>query len=217
MMETPSDKVVVADFSAMKAAAIQQWGIDNGALVQLGEIYDSFVPSGSVVRQSIPKNTVINKTDSIVVYISIGKVPAATPTVIVPNFLTMTKDDANSWAKLNDVNLSFVEKYYNAYAKGKLFNQSALANSSITVGSTIKIYYSLGKVEIGDFSVGGKTKLDVLNWANTVNEKGGDITVEFKNQSGIITGQAVKINGVETPIKNDLIDVGSTMVFTLSI
>lgn len=215
MTDIASDSVLVADFSSLKPAAILQWGTDNGAKVYLVEAYDNFVPSGSVISQSIAKNTIIKKTTPIMVYISMGKAPAA-EIVAVPNFSTMTKDEANSWAKLNNISLSIVEKYSNDYIKGKLYNQSTSAGSSLNSGDMIKVYYSLGRVPIGDLTTGNRTKLDALEWQNTVNEKGANISISFVNNSGTITDQAVRIDGTDTPIKNDLINVGSTVIFTLS-
>lgn len=208
--------VIVPDFSSMKPGAILQWGTDNGVKVNLLEIYDNYVTAGSVISQSISKNKVIKNTEYINIYVSLGKAPITTY-VSVADFSTMTRDEANSWAKLNNVALSIVEKYSNTLLKGKLNNQSHTAGISVSTGTTVKVYYSLGKVQIGDFATSGtKTKLDAINWQSTVNDQGGNITIEFVNSSGPITNQELKVGAAKTAIANDVIDVGSTIVFTLA-
>lgn len=204
----PSDQVVVPDFSSMKASAILQWGYDNGVSVNLIEVYNDFISSGSVVSQSITKNTVISKTENITVSISKGKAPAG---VFVPSFVLMTKDEANAWSKSNNISLVILDRY-SIYNKGLIYYQSAASGSSIDPGTTITLYYSLGRVEVANYI--GKTKLDILNWQSNVNEKGAAVKIDFiendtveKGAPGIIIGQS---------IINDLVYPGTTIEVEIS-
>ncbi len=200
--------VAVADFSSMKAGAISQWGIDNGIQVFLVENYNNFIPAGGIISQSVAKNMLINKTDSIIVNISKGPPPAS---AVIPSLSAMSRDEANAWARSCDVALTILEKYSNGYAKGALYGQTIPAGGIVYAGGTVKVYYSLGKVDVGSFI--GKTRIDVMNWQGTVNEKGAGIILGFTEGFGA-KGTAGKIIGQS--VVNEFVDTGSTINVVIS-
>lgn len=190
LSEVTMTTVVVPDFLSMKASEILAWGSDNDIKIQLYGTYNSFVSSGSVVSQSVPKSTIIDKGSTIQVGISEGKAPVVN-TSTVPNFGTMSEAEATTWAKNAGVSLSIVSKYSDIYAKGLLHNQSLAVGTGITSGEGMLVTVSLGKVSIANFV--GKTKLDVLNWQQEVNSKGANVTVNFNivaGGTGLITSQS---------------------------
>lgn len=69
-----SGTVVVADFSAMNAGKVLQWGAANNISITLQEEYDKYYAKGAVILQSVKSGTEILKTDSITVTISKGGV-----------------------------------------------------------------------------------------------------------------------------------------------
>ncbi|MEI7885049.1 MAG: PASTA domain-containing protein [Clostridia bacterium] len=203
--ETLSATVVVGNFAAMKVGEVLQWGADNGVIISLQEAFDEYISAGNIISQSVKANTEINRTDGITVVISKGK------SVIVPNFSSMTKDEANSWAKLNNIVLTILDRYSNANDKGRLYGQSLIAGSSIEEGKEIKLAYSLGMVDVASYI--GKTKLDILNWQNNANINGANIKLIFnetygeKGTVGTIMSQS---------IKNDFVTIGTTINLGIS-
>ncbi len=200
-----SDTVVMTDFSSMKAVAILQWGTDNGVTIVLSEAFDDYVAAGSVVSQSVKANTEIVKTEPVTVVISLGK------QVIVPDFSSMTPEEASVWAKQNNVTLT-VQQKYSSTAKGVLLEQATAAGSSIKGGDEIFVTYSLGKVELASFV--GKTKLDILNWQTTINSQGGNIKLTFSNAYGS-KGTVGKI--ISQSNANDYVSPGTTVNVIISL
>lgn len=203
------ETVTVPDFSTMRISAITQWQADNKVSVVMKEVYSDSVSAGNVVYQSVAKNTIISKATTI--YLKISKGPA--PTLVkVPTFSSMSVDDANLWAKTNNITLVYKNRYSNTVAKGSLFNQSVAAGTSIDQGSAITISCSLGKVDVASYI--GKTKLDLLNWLSDINTKGANITPTYtygygdEGTSGKIIGQS---------IVNDYVNTGTTINFVISL
>jgi beta-lactam-binding protein with PASTA domain len=203
---TQSDTVVVSDFSSMKAGEVLQWGKDNGVTITLTEAFDDYVASGSVISQSVKANTEILKTETITVVISKGK------PITVPDFSTMTQEDANSWAKPNNVTLIIKSLYSSDQSQGSLISQDIAAGTHIQTGDEIKMTYSLGQIEVASYV--GRTKLDIVNWQNEVNAKGGNITLTFSKAYGD-KGTADKI--IRQSIKNDFVNPGSKITVVISL
>ncbi len=203
--ETVSDTVVVTDFSAMKAGAVLQWGADNGISITLEEAFDDYVSSGNVISQSVKADTEILRTVSIKVVISQGK------PVTVPNFTAMTKEDANTWAKTNNITLTIVEKYSDSKDKGKLYNQSIATGKSIKEGDAISLDCSLGKVQMTNYI--GKTKIDILNWQSDANIKYANMKLAFSEAYGD-KGSVGKI--LSQSVANDYVSTGATIHVVLS-
>lgn len=194
-----SDTVVVTDFSSMNAGDILLWGASNGVTIQLSEAFDDYISSGSVVSQSVKADTEIEKTEPITVVISKGKA------ITVPDFSSMSQDQANAWAKLNNVTLTIQEKYSKNNNKGKVLSQSVKAGTSIKAGDEVDLTYSLGRIDVSSFV--GKNKMEMLNWQNEANTKGADLTITFtqsyggKGTSGQIISQSVMSTYVDPGTK----------------
>jgi len=203
--ETLSSTVTVTDFSAMKAGAVLQWGADNGVTITLKEAYDDYVTAGGVVSQSVKANAEMLRTAGITVVISLGK------PVTVPNLSLMTKDDANTWAKANNVTLTVVEKYSDSIAKGALYGQSIAVGGSMSAGDTIKVNCSLGKVQLTSFV--GKTKIDILNWQADANAKYASVKLTFSEAYGE-KGSVGKI--LSQSVTNDYVSTSATINVVLS-
>jgi beta-lactam-binding protein with PASTA domain len=203
---TLSDTVVVSDFSSMKAGEVLQWGKDNGVTITLTEDFDDYVSSGYVVSQSVKANTEILKTNTITVVISKGK------PISVPDFSTMTQEEANSWAKLNNVTLVTQSRYSNNKSQGSLISQDIAESTSIQTGDEIILTYSLGKIEVANYI--GRTKVDIVSWQNEVNARGGNITLSFSKAYGE-KGTADKI--IRQSVKNDYVNPGTKISVVISL
>jgi beta-lactam-binding protein with PASTA domain len=203
---TQSDTVVVSDFSSMKTAEIVQWGKDNGVTITLSEAFDDYISAGSVVSQSIKADTEILKSETLSVVISKGK------PIAVPDFSSMTQDEASTWAKNNNIALVLLQRYSADIGPGVLMAQDVAAGAEMQQGDELKLTYSLGHVEVASFV--GRTKLDILNWQTEVNAKGADIVLSFSKAYGE-KGTADKI--IRQSPKNDTVDPGAKIRVTLSL
>ena len=203
---TQSDTVVVTDFSNMKAAAVLQWGSDNNVKIELGEAFDLYVASGSVVSQSVKATTEIKRTETITVMFSKGK------PIVVPDFSTMTQAEATSWGKANNVTLTTLSRYSSQDNEGRLTSQSVAADTSVRAGDEIRLTYSLGRVDVTSFV--GKTKIDFMNWLKGVNANGADLTISFGESYGE-KGSVGKI--ISQSVKNDFVSPGSRISAVVSL
>lgn len=201
-----SETVVVEDFSTMSAGEALQWGTDNGVMVNISEAFDDYVTAGNVVSQSIKADTEIKKTVPVTVVISKGE------PVVVPNFSAMSEDEANTWAKTNNVTLIVKEIYSSKNDKGTLFSQSISAGSSIEGSDELKLTYSLGQIDVASYV--GKTKLDILNWQKEVNTKSANISLTFNTAYGS-KGSSGKI--ISQSIKNDYVVPGTKIKVVVSL
>jgi beta-lactam-binding protein with PASTA domain len=200
-----SETVTVEDFTSYKAAAVLQWGRDNGVAITLTEAFDPYITAGNVISQSVKKGTEIKRTDSITVVISKGR------SVTTANFTAMSKEEASSWARLHNVTLTFTEKYTNSHARGKIYSQSIAGGTAVAEGQEIKLSVSLGRVDVPSFI--GRTRLDILSWQQDVNARGGSISLNFSEAYGD-KGTAGTI--ISQSIKNDLVNTGTALEVTLS-
>ena len=120
---------------------------------------------------------------------------------------SMTKSEAEFWAQTKGFNLRVIDIYSSTIEKNQLFDQN-YKNIFLPETEPIIVYHSLGKVSVGNLI--GQTKQDAEAWVNSVNEKGADITVEYRNirSTTYSKGQITK----QTP-KNQTIDLDGTVVF----
>ncbi len=200
-----AETIIIPDLTSYKVGALFQWGNDNGVKINVIEAFDEYISSGSVISQSVKANTEIKRSNGITVLISIGKA------ITVPDFPSMLKDEMNAWAKLNNITIITLEKYSDTLKKGKICGQSTAAGAKVSEGSNIIVDISLGRVEIGSYI--GKTRLEILNWQDQVNENGAGIELAFNEEFGG-KGSAGKI--ISQSIKDDFVQVGSTISITLS-
>ncbi len=65
--------------------------------------------------------------------------------VIIADFNTMTRDEAQVWFDNNKINGKITDEYSNTVTKGSLISQSISANTVAHEGDNITVVYSLGK------------------------------------------------------------------------
>ncbi len=200
-----SETITVADFSALKAAAILQWGRENSVNIKIKEAFDRYVAAGNVIFQNIQKGTEIKRNEEITVTISKGK------SVTVPVLTAMNKDEASAWARTNNVTLTIVESYTDAYGLGKIFKQNLSDGKTIAEGEEVKIFLSLGRVQVPSFI--GKTKLEAQSWQQDVNAKGAGVTLTF-TEAYSNGGTAGSI--ISQSLKNEMADTGENIAFVIS-
>ncbi len=116
--------------------------------------------------------------------------------IVAIDTLDMSLNEVKAWALQNGVILNTVECYSEEEPEGTLIKQDCKPGNYIPSGKNFTVYYSLGLVDVPDFT--GKTRTDVLAWRDEVNKKGADISINFLSaaessaRKGIITDQSLK-------------------------
>jgi serine/threonine-protein kinase len=128
---------------------------------------------------------------------------------IVPDFNTMTKEQALEWSKKNKVSIEFVEEYSETINSGSLISQSIDGKKEVPRSTLLTLTYSKGKrIEVPYFE--RYSKEDALKWAeeNHVTLK---IVEHYHDQTpiGVPVHQSIK--------KGSIIDEGEelTLIYSL--
>lgn len=203
-LEVSNGLIEIPDFSNMSKDQVILAANRLKLNVEFREVSDTSVAVGTIINQTIKAGNIISSQETLVCDV------ASHLDLIIPDLTSKSRTEVELWAQTHDIKLNIVESYHNTYPSGKLYDQN-IVNSWITSDDILTIYYSLGKVVVYDFI--GKTKVDVVTWANEVNQKNGDIkllytlTTNTKESRGTVTDQS---------IISDYVKTGSTLVVTVS-
>lgn len=179
--------VKVENFDGKTVGEVATWAYKNGLTLTVNEMFDDYLPMGSVLQQNIKAGETIEKGSAFEITVCVGK--GAT----VPNFYGVDKvTAANSAAKAG---VAIVEKsIYNAnVAAGGLISQSVGAGTKIKETDTVELVYSLGNVPINNYQ--GMNYIDVVSAVNGLNDMGGHISlgvVYVDNPEGLPSGSVQK-------------------------
>lgn len=143
----PSNKVTVPDFSSISKEEIVAWGKEQGVIIDFSEEYSEEIPVGKVVKQSKKAKSEIEKNTKISVVLSLGKEPS----VVVPDFSTMDKDQINKWAEDNGIKVTISSKYSDDIPDGGFISQDKAAGKEIKLKEKIAVVYSMGKEPSAEF------------------------------------------------------------------
>lgn len=91
--------VEVIDFAGWTENDAQLWGRDNGIMLQVEKEYNDEFEAGKVISQSVSEGTKIKKGEFIKLEISLGH--DLTVTLPLPDILSMTKEEVETWATEN--------------------------------------------------------------------------------------------------------------------
>ena len=164
---------------------------------------ESTEPSGTVIGMSSEAGSELGKDEILYLYISKGN-------VLVPDFSGMTRQAADLWAMDNGLSITYLEVYSDTYEKGVLFNQN-ISKGTLLDGERLRVYQSLGRIAVRDFS--GSTKLDVIEWQNEINSKGGNVALKFH----VVDIPGMDANRVvDQSFKNELIGISSRVDIWIS-
>jgi eukaryotic-like serine/threonine-protein kinase len=151
------------DIMNMTKPEIEAWAAANFmSKIRITTEYSATVPANHVIRYEINDNTVVDDVKrNTPVYIIISKGAAAETTVLVtvPDFKTMTLDQAHQFAEENGLTLTIVEVYDDYIASGTVISQSVAAETQVEQGSEITLKISRGKrIAVPDFSAMSREK-----------------------------------------------------------
>ncbi len=140
--------VPVPDIDNMTMTEVEQWAADNHMTAVRITTQDSeTVPSGSVIEYRVNDNTVLGdeiKRDT-PFYVVFSRGKGEGEAVTLPNFLTMSLDEAKTFAEENEIILDIVEVFSDTIAKGNIISQSIKAEEVVRTGDSVILNVSKGE------------------------------------------------------------------------
>lgn len=153
----PNEPLQLPDFQNMKVEAAKRWLKDQKAEnLTLLEEYSETVPAGSFLKFEITSKDVkkedYQRQHKAKLYYSKGK-EVFEKDITMPDLTGKAKEEAQEWAKKNDVTLKMEETDSEQVELGKVISQSVTKETKIAKKDTVTITVSTGKaVIVPDFS-----------------------------------------------------------------
>ncbi len=163
-------EVVVPDFKTMAISECYVFANDNGLLLTVEELYDDYVPKGSIISQSVKAEATVKKGDEIKLTVSKGQ------KIIIPDFSDYSKENAAAIAGELGISVTIEERYSSSSA-GRFLSQSIDEGTVLNEGDYVELCYSVGnKIVVSSFI--GQTRDAIENWAKELNELDARITIK---------------------------------------
>lgn len=193
--------IEVPDFKGMNKIKAESLAEDLGLKVLFNPVVNVHETNNQILKQDISVDEIVESGRRITLDVAVNK------GIKVIDLTSMTKSEAEFWAKTKGFNLRVIDIYSSTLEKNQLFDQN-YKNIFLPETEPIIVYHSLGKVSVGNLI--GQTKEEAEAWVSSVNEKGANISVEYRTtrSSTYSKGQITK----QTP-KNQTIDLDGTVVF----
>ena len=154
----------------MKLFDAELWLKRNGIKYEIKYEF-SDKSKNEVLSQSTNKDEEINiKDTNITITVSAGVA------IKIPDFKTMTVDEATSWIINNKLKVEFNEIYDENIETGKIIEQSIKENELVKENTLINLTISKGQIIMGEF----KSISDFRDWANKYNVKYNE-TYDYSN------------------------------------
>jgi beta-lactam-binding protein with PASTA domain len=103
--------VEVLDFTGWTENEVQLWARDNGVILQIEQEYNDEFEAGRVISQSVSKGTQVKKGQFVKLTVSLGH--DLTVTLPLPDIMSMTKEEIETWAAENFMTKVRITAEYN--------------------------------------------------------------------------------------------------------
>ena len=195
-----SDTVTMENLVGMKLFDAELWLKRNGIKYEIKYEF-SDKSKNEVLSQSTNKDEEINiKDTNITITVSAGVA------IKIPDFKTMTVDEATSWIINNKLKVEFNEIYDENIETGKIIEQSIKENELVKENTLINLTISKGQIIMDEF----KSISDFRDWANKYNVKYNE-TYDYSNN--ISKGEAISYSYN----KGDIIDPDGVVYVKISL
>ena len=195
-----SDTVTMENLVGMKLFDAELWLKRNGIKYEIKYEF-SDKSKNEVLSQSTNKDEEINiKDTNITITVSAGVA------IKIPDFKTMTVDEATSWIINNKLKVEFNEIYDENIETGKIIEQSIKENELVKENTLINLTISKGQIIMDEF----KSISDFRDWANKYNVKYNE-TYDYSNN--ISKGEAISYSYN----KGDIIDPDGVIYVKISL
>ena len=194
--EEKAEEIVIPDFKTMGVSETVIFAQENGLNLIIEERYDEYIPQNSIITQSLKKDEVAYKGDSVTIIVSLG-----TKKLMI-SFKSFSQSEAASKASQLGVSYTITERYSSS-SKGRLIWQSVDEGSEITEDMHLELRYSLGsKIFIGNYV--GMKKSTIEKWLVDENALGARVTVNFTyTQNAAAPGTILQQSIADTYIYRD--------------
>lgn len=212
-------KIVVPDVSDSEKDLAIDILKKEGLKVEVKEEYNSKVPAGAVIKQSISGGSTSKSGSTIEIVVSKGEKDDKKPTdeikkVEVPSVIGKSKEDAKKFLNDKNLKLKIVAYEYNESIKnGSVISQTPSEKTTVNVSDTVSVTISLGKKADSKITVPNvvfKTKTDAVE---ILSKKGFAVKIEEKSSdvvaAGCVITQSVNAGGTAS--------FGSTITLVVSI
>ncbi|MBO0466958.1 PASTA domain-containing protein [Enterococcus plantarum] len=201
----PEEKLKLPDFMTMKKAEVEKWIKDNKAdNISLIDEYSDTLEKGKAVRFEIVNKDVTKENykrkDKANMYYSKGK-ETFEKNISVPDFTKKMKTEVESWAKTNEIKVTYEEASSADVPAESIISQSIAKDQKVAKKDSLTVTVSLGKGYI------------VPNFADYTQEEAGTavegLTVQAKSvfTNNVAYGQLVSQSveaGTQLTSKDDL-------------
>ena len=195
-----SDTVTMENLVGMKLFDAELWLKRNGIKYEIKYEF-SDKSKNEVLSQSTNKDEEINiKDTNITITVSAGVA------IKIPDFKTMTVDEATSWIINNKLKVEFNEIYDENIETGKIIEQSIKENELVKENTLITLTISKGQIIMDEF----KSISEFRDWANKYNVKYNE-TYDYSNN--ISKGEAISYSYN----KGDIIDPDGVIYVKISL
>lgn len=195
-----SDTVTMENLVGMKLFDAELWLKRNGIKYEIKYEF-SGKSKNEVLSQSTNKDEEINiKDTNITITVSAGVA------IKIPDFKTMTVDEATSWIINNKLKVEFNEIYDENIETGKIIEQSIKENELVKENTLINLTISKGQIIMDEF----KSISEFRDWANKYNVKYNE-TYDYSNN--ISKGEAISYSYN----KGDIIDPDGVIYVKISL
>lgn len=195
-----SDTVTMENLVGMKLFDAELWLKRNGIKYEIKYEF-SDKSKNEVLSQSTNKDEEINiKHTNITITVSAGVA------IKIPDFKTMTVDEATNWIINNKLKVEFNEIYDENIETGKIIEQSIKENELVKENTLITLTISKGQIIMDEF----KSISEFRDWANKYNVKYNE-TYDYSNN--ISKGEAISYSYN----KGDIIDPDGVIYVKISL
>jgi beta-lactam-binding protein with PASTA domain len=153
----PEETIALPDFEKMKIDNAKSWIKEHKAEnLTLIEEYSETVEAGSFIKLDITTKEVKPETyqrkNKAKLYFSKGK-EVYEKDIAMPDLVGKSKEEANDWAKKNEITLKIEEVASDKTELGKVITQSVTKDTKIAKKETVTVSVSLGKaLKVPDFA-----------------------------------------------------------------
>ncbi len=177
--------VTLPNFVGQSVSEVRAWGVRNNVEFSLKQEFNLKHDVNEVISQKTKANQSVQKGSTVTLVVSKGADPDEV--VPLPDFSTMTADEAESWIDSKKMeNLQLTRQFSDTVANNK-FIRLDITTAGVTKQEYKRkdnaiVYYSRGKevleknIEVPNFA--GKTKGDVETWA-----KANSIEMTYTDQA----------------------------------
>ena len=131
--------------------------------------------------------------------------------VLIKDFNSVQLEDFKFWCDTNEVPYIVTDCYTDTIEKGKLFGQN-YTDTYLPKGEYLKIFNSLGKVYIKDFT--NQTKSSMIDWQMDINSKRANIIITFIGEYSNIVDMG-KI--IDQSVNDKELDTNGTLIVRYSL